>query len=220
MVSHRVEFPCGEIMLEGMIRYPEAEGPSPIVVLCHPHPLYGGSMFNNVVEAVARKIEGKGIACLRFNFRGVGRSGGSFGDGIGEQEDLKAALSFAAVQEKIDAKRMGACGYSFGSTVALAVAAADSRVAGVAGISPFIEPPQLLDRYPRPKLFVCGGEDEWIDTRKLQAQVETLPDPKELVVYPGVDHFWAGTEEAMAEKVAQFFQGLFETPKIKNQKPK
>lgn len=207
MVSDRIEFPCGRITLEGMIRYPEEEGPFPLVVVCHPHPLYGGNMYNNVVEAVARKIVGKGIASLIFNFRGVGRSGGSFGHGIGEQEDLQAALSFAQSQEKIDAQRMGACGYSFGSTVALAVAATDPRIAAVAGISPFIEPPQILDRYLRPKLFVCGAEDEWIDTQKFRRQIEALPEPKELIIYPGVDHFWAGREEAMAEKVASFFAG-------------
>lgn len=210
MTSDRIEIPCGPMALEGIIGYPEGNSPFPIVVICHPHPLYGGSMYNNVVEAIAQRVKGKGMVSLMFNFRGVGRSGGSFGEGIGEQEDLKAALSFAATQTKVDPKKMGVCGYSFGSTVALTVAAIDSRVAGVAGVSPFIEPPSLLDRYTRPKLLVCGSEDEWIDIRKLETQVERLPEPKELVVYSGVDHFWAGMEEPMAEKVAQFFKGLFE----------
>jgi len=211
MASDRVEIPCGKITLEGIIGFPEGNGPFPLVAICHPHPLYGGSMYNNVVQAIAEKVGKTQMASLMFNFRGVGRSGGSFGEGVGEREDLQAVLSYAESQEKIDPPKMGACGYSFGSTVALAVAAADPRIAGVAGISPFIEPPHLLDHHTRPKLFVCGSEDEWIDARKLQAQVERLPEPKELVFYPGVDHFWAGNEGPMSEKVARFFKEFFES---------
>lgn len=169
-------------------------------------------MYNHVVEAVALKANQKGLASLRFNFRGVGRSGGRFGDGIGEQEDLRAVLSYAEGLGTIDGKKIGVCGYSFGSRVALAVAAEDPRIAAVAAISPFIEPPNLLDRYPRPKLFVVGSEDEWVDAARLQGTVEGLPEPKEWVLFPGVDHFWLRELEPMAERVAQFFKDHFGKP--------
>ena len=93
MQIKRVEFPCGEITLEGIFALPEGEGPFGLVVVCHPHPLYGGNMYNNVVHAVCEKLGQKKIAWLKFNFRGVGESGGSFAGGVGEKEDLKAAIA-------------------------------------------------------------------------------------------------------------------------------
>jgi hypothetical protein len=163
-------------------------------------------MFNNVIHAVCTALEEKGLGWLKFNFRGVGRSGGRYSDGIGEQDDTQAALSFAEKQERADPANMGVCGYSFGSTVAFAVAAKDPRVKAVAGISPFIQPPDLLDRCVSPKLLVTGTRDGFVDSRGLEEQVRRLPDPKELVLFPGGDHFWSKGEEAMAEKVAGFFR--------------
>jgi len=202
----KIEFPCGQITLEGIISIPEGLGPFGLIVVCHPHPLYGGNMFNNVVHGVCANLEKRGLAWLKFNFRGVGKSGGRFSDGIGEQEDARAAISFGEKQERIDPDRIGVCGYSFGSIVAFAVAAQDPRVKAVAGISPFIQPPDLLDSCSRPKLFVTGTRDGFIDLQSLEEQVKKLPEPKELILFPGADHFWSEDEEAMAEKVGQFFK--------------
>jgi alpha/beta superfamily hydrolase len=215
MDVQKVEFLCGSITLEGILAMPEGDGLFPLVVLCHPHPLYGGSMHNNVVDAVCGKVGEKKIAWLKFNFRGVGRSGGSFAGGIGEKEDAKAAISFGEIQPKVDPERMGLCGYSFGSIVAFSVAVEDPRIKAVAGISPFIQPDHLLDRYPRPKLFACGTQDDFVNPRTLEQVVQKTPEPKELAIYPGVDHFWVGQEEAMAEKVSQFFKDTL-NPKSKN----
>jgi len=201
----KIEFPCGSITLEGMLHIPEGPGPFPLVVVCHPHPLYGGSMHNNVVDAVCSSLEGKEIAWLKFNFRGVGRSGGRFGHGIGERDDARAAISFGEGQARIARGKIGLCGYSFGSTVAFPVAVEDARVKAVAGIAPFVQPEDLLHRYAGPKLLVCGTLDEFVDSRALEKIVEEMPGPKELALYPGVDHFWIGREEAMGERVAQFF---------------
>jgi uncharacterized protein len=206
MKIQRIEFPCGAITLEGMISLPEGPGPFGLVVVCHPHPLYGGNMFNNVVHAVCEPLIKKGIAWLKFNFRGVGKSGGSYSDGIGEQEDAQSAISFGEKQGLIEGGRIGICGYSFGSMVAFAAAVKDPRVRAVAGISPFIQPPDLLDFYSHPKLFVSGDLDEFVHPRELEKQVERLPAPKELVFYPGVDHFWMKEDDSMAEKVGQFFK--------------
>jgi len=206
MKIRKVEIPCGKIILEGMISVPEGLGPFGLVVVCHPHPLYGGNMFNNVVHAVCSKLGEDGLAWLKFNFRGVGRSGGRYADGIGEQDDARAAVSLAELQEGVDPVKIGICGYSFGSIIALAVAAKDSRVKAVAGISPFIQPPDLLDHCSCPKLFVAGTHDEFVDSRALEEQVKKLPEPKELILFPDVDHFWAEGEEAMAEKISGFFR--------------
>ena len=205
MEPKRIEFPCGSITLEGMMRIPEGPGPFPLVVICHPHPLYGGSMYNNVVDSVSSSLGEKEIAWLKFNFRGVGRSGGSFGNGIGEKEDAKAAISFGEGRPRVDSGRIGLCGYSFGSIVALAVAVEDPRVKAVAGIAPFVQPEDLLSQYDRPKLLVCGSQDEFVDAKALEKLLQKMPEPKELALYPGGDHFWMGKEEAMGEKVGQFF---------------
>jgi hypothetical protein len=205
MSIRKIEIPNGPVDLEGMIFIPEGEGPFSLVVLCHPHPLYGGNMFNNVVQAVGAVLGEKGLAWLKFNFRGVGRSGGRYSDGIGERDDARSALSFAENQERVNPAKIGICGYSFGSTVAFAAAAMDPRVKAVAGISPFIEPPDLLDRCFSPKLFVTGTGDEFVDPQALERQVKKLSGPKELILFPGVDHFWSEGEGAMAEKVAGFF---------------
>jgi alpha/beta superfamily hydrolase len=201
----RVEFPCGQITLEGVLSFPDGDGPFPFVAICHPHPLYGGSMNNNVVQAVESGLLGKGMGSLIFNFRGVGGSGGRFGGGIAEHEDLKAALSFAATQKRVDPGKMGACGYSFGSLVAFSAAVTDERVKAVAGVSPFVEPADLLDHYAQPKLFICGTEDGFIASQSLRQLVQRLPEPKELVLVPEVDHFWVGHEDDLAEKVTSFF---------------
>jgi alpha/beta superfamily hydrolase len=205
MKIRRIEFPCGPITLEGMVSVPEGPGPFGLVVVCHPHPLYGGNMFNNVVHAVCENLGEKGLAWLKFNFRGVGRSGGRHADGIGEQEDAQAAISSGGGQERIDPEMIGVCGYSFGSTVAFAVAAKDPRVKAVAGISPFIQPPGLLDGCFLPKLFVTGARDGFIKPQLLEEQVKMLPDPKELLLFPEADHFWSEAQDDMAEKVGLFF---------------
>ena len=201
----KIEFPSGQFTLEGIIALPEGDGPFPLVVVCHPHPLYGGNMYNNVVHAVCEKLGEKNIAWLKFNFRGVGMSGGSFAGGNGEKEDVKAAISFAESQPMIDRKRIGLSGYSFGSMVAFSAAVEDNRVGAVAGISPFVQPENLFDHYGKPKLLVCGAQDGFINVKTLEQLFQKIPEPKELVIYPGVDHFWGEEEGPMAEKVGEFF---------------
>jgi uncharacterized protein len=210
MIQKRIEFPCQDLTLEGVFFLPDGEGPFGLLVICHPHPLYGGDMNNKVVYKICKQAGEKGFAWLKFNFRGVGRSQGSFGDGIGEKEDAKAAIDFGVSQGKIDPEKIGICGYSFGSSVAFAVAVEETRVQGVAGISPFIQPDDLLDQYRKPKLFISGAHDEFLDPQNLEQQVRKLPEPKELIIYPEVDHFWFGFEDPMAEKVAQFFDKVFD----------
>lgn len=201
-------FPSDAARLEGAALLPDgpsASGGFAGVVVCHPHPLYGGDMSNSVVQAVAAALCEKSMAALRFNFRGVGRSHGVFDDGIGEQEDVSEALTALAYIEGVDQARIGLAGYSFGARVALAVAAKDDRVRALAAISPA---GGLPTTFPGPKLFVVGDSDDFVSADQLSAEVGKLPGPKEMEIISGVDHFWFGYEHAMAQKVADFFSRI------------
>ena len=136
-----ITFPCGELSLEGICHSPEGEGPFAAVVVCHPHPLYGGSMSNNVVLAVCQALAQQSILALRFNFRGVGGSQGELADEATGQEDVRAALSYVASVEDVDRGRVGLCGYSFGAGVAVTGAASEEQVR--AGGGRFPTPPAL-----------------------------------------------------------------------------
>jgi alpha/beta superfamily hydrolase len=202
-------FPSGELTLEGVWHLPESGGPFPAVVVCHPHPLYGGSMSNNIVFNICQELAINNIAALRFNFRGVGKSGGKFGDGIGEQEDVKAALNLVLAEDNIDKDRIGLAGYSFGAGVA-AAAARDERVKMLALVSPaFMEGGEQLKEYIKPKFIIIGENDVMIAPERVKETVEAMQEPKRFELIPGADHFWGGYEEKVAAKVNRFFsEGL------------
>lgn len=206
MRERGVMFPSGELRLEGILSLPEGQGPFATVVVCHPHPLYGGAMDNNVVIAVCQALSVESIATLRFNFRGVGGSDGFFGQGIGEQEDVRAALSFLSTLEGVDAGKIGLAGYSFGAGVALSAAPQEDSVQAVAGISPPLSSFGAdLKGYCKPKLFLCGSGDTFIPAEELLHLVKETGEPKQCEIVPGADHFWWGYEEEAARKVASFF---------------
>jgi alpha/beta superfamily hydrolase len=197
--------PCKDITLEACWHFPETKGPWPAVVVCHPHPLYGGTMSANVVFGICQALAEKNVAALRFNFRGVGKSGGDFGEGIAEQEDVKAALDFALANENIDKERIGLAGYSFGGMVALPVALRDERVKRLVLVSPALAEGGWgeLKRYTKPKLVIAGENDFVIPQEyfsKLAAEM-----PEQYVIVAGADHFWGGYEAVVAEKVSRFF---------------
>jgi alpha/beta superfamily hydrolase len=205
-----ISFPSGGLTLEGVWHLPEASGPLPAVIVCHPHPLYGGNMSANVVFYLCQALAGAGMAALRFNFRGVGKSQGEFGGGIGEQEDVRAALDFVLATENIDKTKIGLAGYSFGGGVALPVAIQDERVKMLALISPaLMDGGEQLKEYRKPKFIIVGQNDDVIDQKELRVLFEEIPEPKQLEITSGADHFWGGYEEVVAEKVTEFFaQGL------------
>ncbi len=124
---------------KGFSRNLKGRRPFPAVVVCHPHPLYGGDMYNNVVSVICQALAQESIATLRFNFRGVGRSEGNHEEGVGEQDDVVAALDFLQSSDGVDKGRLGLAGYSFGTRVVMPVALRDSRVRAVALVSPFLD---------------------------------------------------------------------------------
>ncbi len=211
MNSVHVEFPCDDIVLEGRLHLPEGSGPFPGVVVCHPHPLYGGNMSNNIVFYICRTLLGHSIASFRFNFRGVGNSGGAFGGGIGEQADVKAALAYFLSVPSIDTGKIGLAGYSFGASVALPVAIQDERVGLLALVSPALSDSGWgqLKGYYKPKFLIIGDADHVIPLGRFEEHIKDIPEPGQHHVISGADHFWQGYEEEVAEKVSQFFAAGF-----------
>lgn len=201
MPPRRITFVADGLTLEGIFDLPERPAPVPGLVICHPHPLHGGDMDNNVVAALARAFAGSGYAVLRFNFRGVGRSTGSYAEGIGEREDARGALACISSQPGVDSEHLILAGYSFGARVTLAVAATDPRVSGMVAVAPpmFHQDRPSLETHHGPKLFVCGDADPYCPAEALTAWVDGLPEPKRLVVIPGTDHFFVGQERALGQ---------------------
>jgi len=212
VTESRVSFPCGDLLLEGVVSVPAGEGPFPAVVVCHPHPLYGGSMDNNVVYAICKGLAQVSIAWLRFNFRGVGGSQGVYADGVGERDDVAAATSYLSGMAGVDVERIGLCGYSFGAGVALEVAPQDERVKALALVSPVVSASNPIADYVKPKLILSGSADEFADAGSLQRLAGGLPEPNEFELVNGVDHFWWGYESKIADRVADFFDRFLKAP--------
>lgn len=209
MIPGHIVFPCGGIQLEGVLSLPGGKGPFPCVVVCHPHPLYGGDMDNNVVTAVCSALVKSSIAALRFNFRLpdsiAGNEHSREKDG---QDDLLAALDFLAALKEIDNTKIGLAGYSFGGMVASAVAVQDNRVQQLALISPSLDMAGWiqLQKYNRPKIILTGAEDTTVPFRPFQRLIEDL---RPYQIIPGADHFWSGFEERISGKIALFFHDGF-----------
>jgi alpha/beta superfamily hydrolase len=197
--------PSGDITLEACWHFPDIKTPWPAVVVCHPHPLYGGNMSSNVVFGICQALAERDIAALRFNFRGVGQSGGEFGESIAEQADVKAALDFALANDGINKERIGLAGYSFGGMVALPVALSDARVKILALVSPALDEGgwEELEKYNKPK-FVIAGENDFVIPHQyfLKMAADT---PEQYQVVAGADHFWGSYEDKVAERVSRFF---------------
>ena len=207
MKKTRVSFPSGELFLEGILAIPEGAGPFPAVIVCHPHPLYGGSMDNNVVCSLSETLTQAALASFKFNFRGVGGSQGEFGQGIGEREDVEAAISFISTVKEVDSKRIGLAGYSAGAGFALPIGFNDDRIRALAAVSPPLPmfDFDFLKRCPKPKLLISGSRDDLIPTDQFLEFCQNLPEPKECESIEGADHFWWGYESSLAAKVTAFF---------------
>jgi alpha/beta superfamily hydrolase len=207
MKKIRLSFPSGRLVLEGILAIPEGAGPFPAVIVCHPHPLYGGSMDNNVVCSLSETLTEASLAPFKFNFRGVGGSQGEFGQGIGEREDVEAAISFISTLKEVDSKRIGLAGYSAGAGFALPVGFKDARIKALAAVSPPLSmfDFDFLKSCPKPKLLISGSRDDLIPADQFLEFCRNLPEPKEYESIEGADHFWWGYESSLSAKVTAFF---------------
>jgi len=205
-----ITFLTDEGTCEGLYFQPHEATQVPGLVLCHPHPLHGGDMENNVVRAFATAFAAVGFAVLQFNFRGVGKSTGHYADGIGEQGDAKAALTWITAQPGVDTARLFLAGYSFGARVTLAVASTDPRVAGFIVIAPPILHGSLpaLESSRGPKIFLCGERDPYAPPEVLASMVKSLDEPKRLAIFSDADHFFVGHEHTLAQHAVKLLQEL------------
>jgi len=207
MRQQSIAFKGRKLTLEGIVTLPtDRLSPFSGIVLCHAHPLFGGKMDSSVMEALSRALDGEGIATLRFNFRGVGGSGGSFDRGIGEQEDLKSAIDTLKRWPRVNGRRIGVAGVSFGAVVALDALTNVKGVGALAAVAPTISAVRRsrLDKFKGEKLLMVGEKDLLVPPEDLSRVVTELSSPMEYIVVPGADHTWAGYEDRVAAQVTGF----------------
>ena len=197
--SFDIAGPAGR--LECILMKPEA-APVAAAVVCHAHPRHGGVMHFKVVFRAARALQQAGVAALRFNFRGVGRSEGLHDEGRGEQDDVRAALEEAA--RRFPGLPLMAGGFSFGSNMALRAGCGDVRVRALFALGfplSMVPDTSFLDGCQKPRLFVQGDQDPFGSGAQIKALVERLPEPRSLVVVPAADHFFTGHLDALQQTV-------------------
>lgn len=185
--------------LEAILEDPQVESDR-VAVVCHPHPLHGGTMQNKVAHTLARTFNSLGVPALRFNFRGVGNSDGDFDQGIGETEDALAVLDYAS--HRFPGRRLWLAGFSFGARVALNVAARRAlelliTVAPPVGRLDMTGIPQPSCRW----IIVQGGSDELVDPDAVVAWVDSLEPGPELMMFEEADHFFHGQLVVLRESL-------------------
>ena len=202
-----MNIPVSHGHLEALIKVPD--GPlRGAAVMCHPHPVHGGTMHTKAVYRAAQALVAAGIVTLRFNFRGVGTSTGSFDDGIGEQDDARDALDYLAAEYPHLPIVIG--GFSFGSRVALSVGVEDDRVSAMLGLGLPVD----LDNYDysfledvgKPILIVQGEEDQFGSGPRVASVVAEYGSHITLVRIPAADHFFVGGQEELQSTVQGYFE--------------
>ena len=188
-----LEGPAGQ--LEALLNQ-GAETATHAALVCHPHPMFGGTMHNKVVFHTMKALNGFGFPVLRFNFRGTGLSQGEHDAGRGEVEDVRTALHWLREQFHLP---IIFAGFSFGTAVGLRAACPDPDVAAMISLGTPVSAVDeraydfsFLQSCTRPKLFVSGARDQFGPRAKLEQLVASLPEPKRLVIIEGADHFFAG----------------------------
>ena len=179
--------------LEAILWTPATTVPPQLAaVVCHPHPLFGGTMHNKVVYQAAKSLDALGIPVLRFNFRGAGLSGGEHDRGQGEQGDVRSALDF--LHNEFPGVPLLVAGFSFGSVVGLRVGCEDPRVSHLIGLGIPVNSSDFsfLNGCNKPKLFVHGSNDKFGAAEKVKTLVASWPGENRLVVVDEADHFFAG----------------------------
>ena len=177
-------------------------------VVCHPHPLYGGTLHNKVVFHAMKALNGFGFPVLRFNFRGTGLSQGEHDQGNGEVDDVRAALDW--LDQEFHWPLIFA-GFSFGAAVGLRAACTDSRVKAVIGLGLPVSPIDdrtydfsFLTSCAKPKLLVSGDRDQFATPAQLEKLVHSVPGPKKLTLIAGADHFFEGRLRELRDAIEQW----------------
>ena len=177
--------------LEALLEEPTGAPFARFAVICHPHPQHGGTMHNKVVHTLARVLQEQGVATVRFNYRGVGASGGSYDAGAGETADALAVVAWGRARWPLAALVLA--GFSFGAMVSLQ-ASATARPAALISVAPAVTRLEItqLARPHCPWLIVQGDSDEIVDSHAVQAWSQRFSPPPTLRLLPGVDHFFHG----------------------------
>ena len=197
-----------KVSLDGILTTPElpGQGPYATMLVCHQHPALGGNMEHPVVLSLCRAAHREGIASLRFNFRGIGGSEGTFSNGTAEGDDLRSALDILKYLPNVDASRIGVVGYSFGASVVLGWL----RRCKAARSFVFIAPPLSsvrksgIGKDKRSKLFVVGQEDKVVPSVDLQRTLDDVRPPVQFTELEGADHTLEPQLDRMATRVTEF----------------
>jgi alpha/beta superfamily hydrolase len=189
-----------------------AEHATRAALVCHPHPLYGGTLHNKVVFHTMKALNSFGYPVLRFNFRGAGLSQGEHDHGNAEEEDVRTALDWLDREFHLP---LIFAGFSFGAAVGLRVACPDARVGAliglglpVAAIDDRVYDFEFLRSCMKSKLFVSGDRDQFGPRVKLEGLVQSLPGPKKLVIIEGADHFFEGRLRELREAIEAWVPGV------------
>lgn len=194
--------------LEGLLEWNPEWTLRQLAIVCHPHPLYSGTMHNKVVFRASKAAIHLEVPALRFNFRGVGKSGGEYAEGVGERDDARAALDYLSMRfPQVPVVMMG---FSFGSVVALVVGSADSRVNSLVGIGLPVNSTDFnfLRGVRKPKLLVQGTRDQYGSRQNLENLFSTLDEPKKLRLVEDADHFLTGRLHELQTAIQEFLQGV------------
>ncbi len=199
--------------LEALLNPGRPSGTVPLaVVLCHPHPLFGGTLHNKVVYHAMKTFTDVGLPVLRFNFRGAGRSEGEHDFGLGEQEDVLAAVTWMSAAYRLPVL---AVGFSFGAHTALRAGCRDRRVAGLVSLGTPIMAGDRVYTYEFlrgcavPKLFVSGSADEFGPMARVDEALDAAAEPKQTVWITGADHFFTGKLNLMQAALRAWLQAHF-----------
>lgn len=196
--------------LEALLQERDAHDHAWIAVMCHPHPLYGGTMHNKVVHRVASSLFKLGCAVLRINFRGTGKSAGTHDRGAGEVEDARAALAFLRARYPNARSILG--GFSFGSGVAARLAASEQGIEHLILVAPPVTTADfsMLETLKTPKLVIQGTADDVCPIERLKEQYRRWAEPRRLIEIPGASHFFDKQLAELAHAVEEAFGPVVE----------
>lgn len=203
-----LEGPAGE--LEARLDFPDsAQGwdpaaPGAFAVVCHPHPLYGGTLTNKVVHTLARACNDQGLPALRFNFRGVGASAGTHDEGRGEVQDALAVVRYG--RERWPQAQLWLAGFSFGAAVAIR-ASAECRPAGLVAVAPAVDRIDIGSATPAcPWLVVLGDADDVVAPARMLEWAQRLRPQPAIQVMAGAGHYFHGRLPELRDHVAAFLK--------------